>query len=253
MSNDSSESQPKTLGHPLSVILVTVGIFLVSQIVATIIVLIGLGIVHQGQSAEAISNLLNDSNAAQFFLILIAEALAAASVIFLVRRRHLSLSKIGLGRRPSGGDLWRGLVGFGLFWLLLIALSIALSFIPGIDTNQKQDLGFTALSSSSDKILAFLALVILPPLGEEPLVRGYLYSGLRERWKFVPAMVTTSIVFGIAHLELGSGNPLVWGAALNTFVLSLVLVYLRERTGALYAGMLTHMLNNVIAFIVYLH
>jgi membrane protease YdiL (CAAX protease family) len=60
----------------------------------------------------------------------------------------------------------------------------------------------------------------------------------------------TSFIFGAAHLELGSGSPLVWGAAIDTFLLSVVLVYLREKTGALYAGMLVHMLNNLIAFLV---
>jgi len=62
--------------------------------------------------------------------------------------------------------------------------------------------------------------------------------------------MVTSLVFGLAHLEFGSGGPLVWAAAIDTFLLSIILVYLRERTGALYAGILLHMLNNFIAFFV---
>jgi membrane protease YdiL (CAAX protease family) len=42
----------------------------------------------------------------------------------------------------------------------------------------------------------------------------------------------------------------MWAAAFDTFILSVVLVYLREKTGALYAGMLVHMLNNLLAFFV---
>ncbi|MGH9351096.1 MAG: lysostaphin resistance A-like protein, partial [Terriglobia bacterium] len=86
------------------------------------------------------------------------------------------------------------------------------------------------------------------PLGEETLVRGYLYSGLRKYWRFWPALLFTSLLFGAAHLEFGAGGPLVWAAAIDTFLLSVVLCYLRERTGALYAGILVHMLNNLIAF-----
>jgi len=90
--------------------------------------------------------------------------------------------------------------------------------------------------------------VVLPPLGEETLIRGYLYSGLRQTWRFLPALVITSLMFGLAHLEFGSGGPLVWAAAIDTAILSIVLCYLREKSGALYAGILVHMMNNLIAF-----
>jgi membrane protease YdiL (CAAX protease family) len=82
----------------------------------------------------------------------------------------------------------------------------------------------------------------------EILVRGYLYSGLRSNWKFLPAALLTSLMFGLAHLQLGSGAAVVWAAGIDTFVLSMVLVYLREKTGVLYAGILVHALNNLIAF-----
>jgi membrane protease YdiL (CAAX protease family) len=66
-------------------------------------------------------------------------------------------------------------------------------------------------------------------------------------------MLVTSLFFGLAHLQLGNGAAALWAAGLDTFVLSLVLVYLREKSGALYAGMLVHSLNNVVAFSVHFH
>jgi membrane protease YdiL (CAAX protease family) len=66
-------------------------------------------------------------------------------------------------------------------------------------------------------------------------------------------MVVTSLLFGMAHLQSGENASLIWSAALDTFVLSLILVYLRETTGALYAGVLVHSLNNLIAFIGHFH
>ena len=172
----------------------------------------------------------------------------------LLRRRGLKLNAIGLGRKPTWGDLKKALIGFLAFYALLILATLAISaLVPSFNTNQTQDVGFNSLNSTLDGIFAFASLVILPPLGEETLVRGYLYSGLRSRWKFVPAMLVTSLIFGLAHLQLGSGTAAVYAAGLDTFVLSLVLVYLRETTGALYAGMLVHSLNNVVAFGVHFH
>lgn len=241
---------PGDLGGPARVLLSALAIFIFSQLVAIIIVELVLSVLGSPASAD----FFNQSIAAQFFYILIAEMLAVGLVLNILKRRQLSLASIGLGRRPNPRDLLSGAVGFVIFYgLLVVAFMTAAFLIPGFDINQQQNVGFEGIKSGTDEAIALLALVVLPPLGEEVLIRGYLYSGLRYRWRFMPALLVTSVFFGVAHLELGAGGPLVWAAALNTFVLSVVLVYLRERTGALYAGILVHMLNNLAAFVVKFH
>jgi len=246
------KARPKAnLGAPATVIINTLAIFIITQVTAVFIVVAGLSIIHPGADP---STLLDDSIAGQFFYVLIAEVLAAGLVLSIVRHRKLGLGSIGLGRKPRWGDLWRALGGFAAFYAILIVVSILINaFLPSVSTNQQQNIGFTNITTGSDNLLAFLALVILPPLGEEPLVRGYLYSGLRSRWRFWPAALLTSVLFGLAHLEFGSGTSLVWAAGIDTFVLSMVLVYMRDKTGALYAGILIHMLNNLVAFGVHFH
>jgi len=237
----------KGLGSPLRVVANVLLIFVGSQFIAVLLVEVALAIFRAPASS------IDNSTGAQFFYILIAEGLAALSVFWLVRRRRLSFKLIGLGRKPQLSDLWPAGLGFLAFYFLLIVVSIIASALyPNIDKGS-QDVGFNTISGSFDHMVAFISLVIIPPLGEEPLVRGYLYSGLRGRFKFVPAMLLTSVLFGAAHLLTGFGPGLLWSAALNTFVLSIVLVYLRERTGALYAGMLVHALNNAIAFGFHFH
>jgi membrane protease YdiL (CAAX protease family) len=233
----------KDLGSPARVIVNTLLIFLLSQVLAAFLAEIILGITHPHTSIN-----LNDSIPGQFGYILVAEFLAAYAVIFLVRRRGLSLSSIGLGRRPNGNDVLKAVIGFVAFYVVLIIASLIVNALSPQLQDQKQDLGFTNIHTSTENLLAFLSLVIIPPLGEETLVRGYLYSGLRKVWRFWPALLVTSLLFGVAHLEFGSGGPLVIAAALDTFLLSVVLVFLRENTGALYAGIAVHMLNNLIAF-----
>ena len=66
--------------------------------------------------------------------------------------------------------------------------------------------------------------------------------------KIVAALIT-SIIFATAHLEFGEGAPLLWVAAIDTFVLSLALVYVRERTGRLWGSMGVHALKNTVAFV----
>jgi membrane protease YdiL (CAAX protease family) len=252
-SRKSSDTEPEgankavkydDLGGPPRLILTTVLIFIVSQIIAALIAEAGLAALHPSGMR------LDDSIGGQFVYVALAEGLAVWLVARVVRGRGLGMGFIGLGRRPNRDDLTRALIGFGVFYLLLIVAGIIVNSLSPTLTDQKQNLGFTNITSGTDNILAFISLVLLPPLGEETLIRGYLYSGLRQVWRFLPALLTTSLIFGAAHLELGSGSALVWGAAIDTFLLSVVLVYLREKTGALYAGMLVHMLNNLIAFFV---
>jgi membrane protease YdiL (CAAX protease family) len=238
-------------GNPLRIIATALAIFIISQIVAIFLVGLALAFMHPHGN---ISNILNNSAGAQFIYILIAESLAVALVLRVIRTRGLSLKVIGLGRKPRWNDAVKAILGFLVFYALLIGVTaIATLLIPSLNTNQTQDVGFNNLGGFLDYMLAFMALVILPPLGEETLMRGYLYSGLRSRWAFYPAMLLTSLLFGLAHLSTGNGSAALWIAGIDTFVLSVVLVYLREKTGALYACMLVHCLNNLVAFGVHFH
>jgi membrane protease YdiL (CAAX protease family) len=247
MSDASSDkkviSRPK-FGSPLLIIFNILAVFIISQILAGLIVAVFGHLIRPGFDSI-------DSNVvAQFFFVFLAEGFAVLFVFWTLNRQKIPISAIGLGRKPKLADAGKGLLGFAGFYVLLILTAGALSLIfPDINKGT-QDVGFNNLSTHTDTLIAFFALVILPPLGEEILVRGYLFSGLRAWMRFVPAMLITSLLFGTAHL-FGGDDGLVWGAAVNTFVLSVVLVYLREHTDALYAGMLVHMLNNMVAFTVH--
>ncbi len=242
MSRDSI----KNFGNPVRVAVNAVAIFLFSQFAAIGIVAAAILVLGGG-----VSDRFSNSVLAQFAFVALAESLAVWLVWLFLKRYKLPLRTIGL-RRPKKNDMWRGLLGFGAFYILLIATTIVLTFIfPGLN-DTPQDVGFNN-AVGLGALLAFLALVLLPPVAEEILVRGYLFSGLRARMSFVKAGLITSVLFSFAHLQLGDGAAPVWGAASSTFVLSLVLVYLREATGALYAGMLVHVLNNLVAFFVKFH
>jgi membrane protease YdiL (CAAX protease family) len=231
-------------GSPLGVIGRLLFIFVASQFAA--VIFLGLFAPIAGIGTD-----LENSAATQFVYVLISEALAVGLVYFFLKLRDLKFADIGLARRPSWGDLKSGLLGFGAFYVILIVSTIILAYlIPSFDVDQAQDVGFNTLNTSTDRLIAFIALVLIPPIGEEILMRGYLYSGLRSRLSFVWAMLITSALFGLAHLEFGREAPLVWVAAVHTFILSMVLVYVRERTGALYAAILIHLLNNAVAFAV---
>ncbi|MBX4190938.1 hypothetical protein KW794_02515 [Candidatus Saccharibacteria bacterium] len=151
------DSETKTtLGSPVWVIFVTFLIFLISQVVvAPATVLLGHFIFNPGSQLN-----IDKSIPAQFFFILIAEAGAAWISIKIVKRHHLGLKSIGLGRWPAIRDLWQALLGFGAFYLLLIIAGIIINiFVPNINLIY---LSRTLIIRS--KILVLIILIPIPKI-----------------------------------------------------------------------------------------
>ena len=162
-------------------------------------------------------------------------------VPWLLRQRRTTTTDVGLQRLPRWMDILLAPAG-AIIYLLLSALLITLlgMVFPQIDLQQAQDIGFRNLADYSQYLLAFLTLVVVAPLAEEILFRGYLYGKLRKHAPLWLAILITSGLFGLAHGQ--------WNVAIDTFALSVVMCSLREVTGSIWAGVLLHMLKNGLAF-----
>ena len=119
--------------------------------------------------------------------------------------------------------------------------------LTGVDFEQAQNLGISSSVSGSQLVPLFIVLVILPPLVEELLMRGFLFTNLRRRLPFGLSAVIVSVLFGLAHITQAD-TGLFWSGAISFFVLSMGLCWLREKTGSLWPGIGVHMLQNGIAF-----
>lgn len=242
----AKEHSTLKLWPPIVMVLLTVGLFFAAQFAASLLfVFVALG---AGWNDDQLSQWLKDSTVPQFLFMVIASILVVVGVRYLLKRRHMTLRSIGLAM-PNLKDFGQALLGYGCYFVLFLIITIiAKQLVPSLDLQQEQQLGFEPNRGTFNLILAGVGLVILPPIMEEILTRGFLFTGLRQRLSFAWTAVITSLVFAVAHLQFGEGAPLLWVAAIDTFVLSLVLVYLRETTGKLAAPMLLHGFKNFLAF-----
>jgi len=175
---------------------------------------------------------------------LIVYALTLALVIgvpYLIRKSVVTRKELGMERLPFWSDILLAPAGFIIYMIITSLLAAAaIAWLPGYDVDQVQNTGFSHLNNQSEYILAFFTLVVLAPVAEELLFRGYLFGKLKKHVPVWLAILVTSILFGAVH---GS-----WNVGVDVFALSIVLCLLRQLSGSLWPSILLHMLKNGIAF-----
>lgn len=182
-------------------------------------------------------------NATVAAIIYIIALLIVIGGPYWLRRRATTKEDVGLARLPNWVDIGVAPVAFVVYMIVSgIVMYLASILIPGFQVDQVQEVGFSAASLSLpyEYVLAFVTLVIIAPVAEELLLRGYLYGKLKKHIPRWVAIILVSALFGVLHGQ--------WNVAIDTFVLSVFLCLLRDLTGALWPAMLLHMLKNGIAY-----
>jgi membrane protease YdiL (CAAX protease family) len=88
-------------------------------------------------------------------------------------------------------------------------------------------------------------VVVAAALGEEIFFRGYLLPSLRKSWGLVAAVLVSSALFSLVHLE--------WVGFLGLMEIGLLFAVLRIWTGSLWASIIAHSVNNAIAGVAFLY
>lgn len=243
MSNDSSK--PRLT--PLSAISVTLLAYFGSQLLAGIFVgLIALAAYKDISKVEAAFA----GHAGWQFATITFVGVSSLYILWqFMKWRGITWAHLGLERKPKISDAGYAVIFFAIYAVVaILVLGLVDELIPNIDTDQKQILGFDSVTGPLALSMVFVSLVLIPSVVEEIMIRGFLYSGLRTKLTKIVSALVASAIFGLAHLQIGSGAPPLWVVAIDTFVLSLILIALRERTGSLWAGMFVHATKNSLAF-----
>lgn len=244
---DSNAPQPSVVPWPTApAVFFVLAAFYGSQIIGGI--LLYLYPLSQGWSTARTTAWLTNSVGAQFLYILLAETLSIGAIYWFLRFYKRGFPIIGLNK-PQLKYLAYGLAAVLPYYLLYgLTVGVVSSLISGLNVDQKQQIGFDSAHGSAQLAMTFVSLVVLAPLAEEIMVRGFLYSSLKKAMRMRYAVVLTSLIFAAAHLPEGGAAGPLYIAALDTFVLSLVLIYLREKTGSLWPCITLHAIKNGIAF-----
>lgn len=149
------------------------------------------------------------------------------------------------------GQHWRQTLTFNSvparvlgFWVLVycgyfVAMSVMELLVPA-------DHGEIMTSLAGSRHLGlFLTFVVVAPVIEELVFRGYLFTAWRKtRLGLWGTVLLTSLIFALIHAAQYS-----WLILIYLFVFSIILGLAREKTGSIWTPIVLHVLNNAIAMV----
>jgi hypothetical protein len=170
---------------------------------------------------------------AQSAAIILLELSYLLPVILIFAWRRIHWKSLGFGKLD-----WNTVgIGCGLLVAsyILIILHNLLLWALGVST-QGEDIA-RIFAELDTPLWFFIVGAIFAPLVEEIFFRGFLFQGFRQRYGWVNAMLLSSAIFAVAHLQLVALVP--------TFILGCLLAYVYHRSNSVWPGITLHFLVNV--------
>ena len=151
-------------------------------------------------------------------------------------------ARLGLCGPPGLRIFGRALVwGLGCYILTVCINVIVVTFFVREPQMQEILQSLSAAPLPWQQILLVFAIVVLAPLGEEILFRGFLYRACAARFGPFWGMALSGLLFGAAHLE--------WQVFPAFAVLGMVLAHLYRKSGNLWLCIATHAVFNAIGVV----
>lgn len=168
--------------------------------------------------------------------------LVAIGLPYFILKRRTTLKDLGLHRFVEWKDFGWLAAGLIAYIVMTVAVTIlARVILPFIDFDEVQQTGYESIITGAEYVIAFVGIVVIAPIAEEILFRGYLFGKLRSKGvKTWVAVIVTSLLFALAHFQ---GN-----VGVDVFALSIVLCLLRLYSGSLWPAIMLHMAKNGVAF-----
>jgi len=174
------------------------------------------------------------SQLAQSAVLIIVQLVYLLPLIIVFAYRRVNIMSLGFGMFE-----WSTLgLGCGL---LIVSYAIILAhnaflMLLGVDTQGDQILQLFATLDSP--VWFILVGVIFAPFVEELFFRGFLFQGFRQKYGWVAGAFLSSIIFGLAHLDLVAFIP--------TSILGFLLAYMYHRSNSVWPGIILHVLVNAL-------
>lgn len=122
--------------------------------------------------------------------------------------------------------------------LALALFGWGLEFFEDAKTREAMEM---MASGVLDPVPFVVAVVLVIPVFEELLFRGFFYQAWVSRWGVFATSFLGSVIFTLCHIQYG------WVGLLYVLILSLTFYFLRWKTGSVIPPLILHVLNNGVS------
>jgi membrane protease YdiL (CAAX protease family) len=171
------------------------------------------------------------------YMVVILELIYILPVVIILAVRRADFKLLGY-RGFKAGVMGIG-CGLVVGTYLITIVNNAIFVMLGVKTQAEEMSRIMAAISSPAWLI--IAGVIVAPVVEESLFRGFIFAGFRQRYGFQTAALLSSALFAIAHHQLAALIP--------TFVLGYIFSHLYQKSNSIFPGMILHFLVNAFGII----
>jgi len=172
--------------------------------------------------------------------------LMIASPIVWIKIKY-GLSKQALGMTVNNIDMMK-YTAIGLTVAILYTLFHYYVFLKTGATSSKLIDKYSYLDLILMPIsISGFASIVLAPIGEEIMVRGFWYGYLRTKLGSVIGIILQALFFSFLHYNIFRGNL---NSVSQTFIIGLLLGTLYEKSRSLYPSIISHGIINYLIIIV---
>jgi membrane protease YdiL (CAAX protease family) len=208
----------------------------------TVLGFVAFGMIARGDPTPLLERTFGDTGRFAFLIYTLGQVVAALTLILLVKKRGLSIRDLGYRGRLTKQALAFAAAGwFVAFWLYYIIEKLLALTGVGMFWNESH---FLSLNSPSRVVIVVFATLVVAPLAEETIYRGYVLQALIDRMRTPVAVLLSALVFASIHLGIGLG------LAIYIFFGAIILAYLFVRFQNIYSCVIMHLMNNVVAYLV---
>ncbi|MGB9466905.1 MAG: CPBP family intramembrane glutamic endopeptidase [Candidatus Acidiferrum sp.] len=135
-------------------------------------------------------------------------------------------------------------------WLFFFAgcgLSLVVSIVT-VKMQPPENVPIEELFRYKNTAMLFMAMaVLIAPLVEETVFRGYLYPLFAKSFGVAAGVIITGVLFGLMH---GAQLGWTWGLVFVLITVGVIFTFVRARTGSVFASFLLHLgYNSMIALV----
>jgi membrane protease YdiL (CAAX protease family) len=134
--------------------------------------------------------------------------------------------------------------GPALSWVAVILISVYLFCLDGVITGLTENFSpeyhqqSIKMLEAMGKWYYIISAVVFAPIVEEIICRGLIFKRLRSLMEFLPAALSSGVIFGVIH------DNIVYG--ISSVLIAIVFAYIYEKKQSLFASIIAHIIVNGI-------